>query len=344
MSNCDRHLEAGPRSCLARLPGISAGDFITKCSHLLTAAPGNPSPQILTVLSAALGWGGEAERHRPPPPIHQPPGCKPVAAGRKKEQNGAPTRPPPLRGGTRRTFWHPLIGSPIPSLLPRASPKSGRRRPPKKQRGSMLAEPLRAKTRARRGQEAGTAPPKSPPVGDSGRDPQGWPQGPCPRGDAAARGERRQGGSGEALGGRGGGEGWGGGIALPRGAWGEQRHRAGEPPSGGAAELGHRPSTLRAPVATARGEGSPGAAPRTCRAPASPHDPPPGEAACWVLGDVSLTSDRGEGERGPPDSFVVPPRGSQRRSPQPRGRAAVGGAREGGGPQGPCEPPARLEV
>lgn len=81
----------------------------------------------------------------------------------------------------------------------------------------------------------------------------------------------------------------GGGIALPRGAWGEQRHRAGEPPSGGPAGLGHRPSTLRAPVATARGEGSPGAAPRTCRAPASPHDPPPGEAACWVLGDVSLT-------------------------------------------------------
>lgn len=39
---------------MAQLPGISAGDFITKCSHLLTAATGNSSPQILTLLNAAL--------------------------------------------------------------------------------------------------------------------------------------------------------------------------------------------------------------------------------------------------------------------------------------------------
>lgn len=42
---------------MARLPGISAGDFITKCSHLLTAETGNSSPRILTLPNAALAGG-----------------------------------------------------------------------------------------------------------------------------------------------------------------------------------------------------------------------------------------------------------------------------------------------
>lgn len=183
-------------------------------------------------------------------------------------------------------FWHPCPLPPSPRI-----PQIRGRETPEKAVGLRARRASPSKNPCETGTGGWHGSPPGRGVGDSGRVPRGLVVGGMLQlgasGGREAAERLLEAGEGE--------EEDGGGIALPRSAWGGGTAAPGRgAPSGGDAGLGHCPSTLRAPLATARGERSPGAAPRTCRAPAAlrrgaARGTPPGEAACWVPGDVALT-------------------------------------------------------